>query len=69
MRQIAKASELVATLVVNSGSVFLYKNQLDALISLIYFWNKTLLVSDSSSVHRQEFFTVNTAIVFFIQVC
>jgi len=30
--------------------------------SLIYFWNKTLHVSDSSSVHHQEFFTVNKAI-------
>ena len=30
--------------------------QLDALISQIYFWNKTLHVSDSSSVYHQEFF-------------
>ena len=36
---------------------------MDALISQIYFWNKTLHVSDSSSVHHQEFFTVNTAMV------
>jgi len=34
----------------------------DALISQLYFWNKTLHVSDSSSVHHQEFFTVHTAI-------
>ena len=27
------------------------------------FWNKTLHVSDSSSVHHQEFFTVHTAMV------
>jgi len=27
-------------------------NQLDALISHIYFWNETLHVSDSSSVHH-----------------
>jgi len=26
----------------------------------IYFWNKTVYVSDSSSVHHQEFFTVHT---------
>jgi hypothetical protein len=45
-----------------------YKNQLDALISLIYFWNKTQHVSDSSSVHHQEFFTVYTALVYVIQV-
>jgi hypothetical protein len=44
-------------------------NQLDALISQIYSWNKTLHVSDSSSVHHQEFFTVHTAIVYGIQVC
>jgi len=31
------------------------------LISQIYFWNKTLHVSDSSFVHHQEFFTVHTA--------
>jgi len=30
--------------------------QLDAIISQIYFWNKNLHVSDSSSVHHQEFF-------------
>ena len=44
------------------------KNQLDALVSLIYFWNETLHVSDSSSVHHQEFFTVHTAMVYVIQV-
>ena len=30
------------------------QNQLDALISQIYFWNKTLHVLDTSSVHHQE---------------
>ena len=45
------------------------KNQLDALISQIYFWNETLHVSDSSSVHHQEFFTVHTGMVYVIQVC
>jgi len=44
-------------------------NQLDALISQIYFWNKTLHVSDSSSVHHQEFFTVHIATVYVMQVC
>jgi len=43
--------------------------QVDAIISQIYIWNKTLRVSDSSSVHHQEFFTVHTAIVYVIQVC
>ena len=38
-------------------------------ISQIYFWNKILHVSDSSSVHHQEFFTVHTAMLYVIQVC
>ena len=33
------------------------------------FWNETLHVSDSSSVHHQEFFTVHPAIVYVIQDC
>jgi len=33
----------------------------------IYFWNKILHVSDSSSVHHQEFFTVHTAMVYFLK--
>jgi hypothetical protein len=45
------------------------KNQLDAQISQIYSWNETLHVSDSSSVHQQEFFTVHTAMLYVIQVC
>ena len=32
------------------------------------FWNKTLHVSDSSSVHHQEFSTVHTAMVYVIQL-
>jgi len=40
----------------------LRNTELDALISQIYFWNKTLHVSDSSSVHHQEFFTVHKAV-------
>jgi len=42
------------------------KTQSDALIPQIYFWNRTLHVSDSSSVHHQEFFTVHTAMVYVI---
>ena len=34
----------------------------------MYFWNETLHVSDSSSVHHQEFFTVHTAMVYVIQM-
>jgi len=33
------------------------------------FWNETLHVSDSSSVHHQEFFNINTGMVYVIQVC
>jgi len=43
---------------------FLQYNQLYALISQIYFLNKTLYVSESSSVHHQQFFTVHTAMVY-----
>ena len=38
------------------------KNQRDALISQIYFWNETLHVSDRFTVHHQECSTVYTAI-------
>jgi len=38
------------------------KSQRDAIISQIYFWNRTLHVSDSFSVHHQESSTVYTAI-------
>ena len=53
----------------NSKKTYYNKTNLDALISQIYFWNKILHVSDSSSVHHQEFFTVHTAMVYVIQVC
>jgi len=33
------------------------------------FWKEILRVSDSSSVHHQEFFTAHTAMVYVIQVC
>ena len=33
------------------------------------FWKKTLHVSDSFSVHHQEFFTLRTAMVYVIEVC
>jgi len=48
---------------------FLIINQPDALISPIYSRNENLHVSDSSSVHHQEFFTVQTAMLYAIQVC
>ena len=48
---------------------FLIIKSNNALISQIFTWNETLHVSDSSSVHHQEFFTVNTAKVFVIHVC
>ena len=38
------------------------------LISQIYFWNKTLHISDSFSVYHQEFFTVHTALIYVIQL-
>jgi len=52
----------------SSCGVFLFArmrcNQRDVRRNLIIFsYNKTLHVSDSSSVHHQEFFTVHTAMV------
>ena len=38
-------------------------------MSQIYSYNETLHVSDISSVHHQEFFTVHTAMVYVIKVC
>jgi len=54
-----------------TGGLLLQKKEKkeDALISQIYFWNEILYISDSSSVHHQEFYTVNTAMVYVIQVC
>ena len=43
--------------------------KLDTLISQIHFWNKTLHVSDNSSVQHQEFFTVHTEMLYVVQVC
>jgi len=37
-------------------------------MSQISSWNETLHVSDSSSVHHREFFTVQAATVYVIQV-
>jgi hypothetical protein len=34
----------------------------------ILFWNKTLYVLDSSSLHHQEYFAVHTAMVYVIPV-
>jgi len=62
-RRMANLTFRWPSFVINSSN----KNQLDALITQIYFWNKILHVSDSSSVHHQEFFTVNTAMVYVIQ--
>jgi len=44
--------------------LFIKQNRLDALISQIYFWNKTLHVSDTSPVRHQEFFTVHIGMVY-----
>ena len=41
---------------------FYNKNQREALISQIYFWNRAVHVSDSISVHHQESSTVHAAI-------
>jgi hypothetical protein len=43
-------------------SLFYNKSQLDAQISQIYFWNRTVHVSDNFSAHHQKSSTVHTAI-------
>ena len=48
---------------------FLSKNELDSLIPQIYFWNKSVHVSESSSVHHQDFFTVHAANLYDIYHC
>jgi len=53
----------------SSKSLFLKIKPTRCLISQIYFWNETVHVSDNSSVHHQEFFTVHTTMVYVIQVC
>ena len=49
------------------SSPIIRRNQMHQFLNFI-FGNKTLHVSDSSSVHHQ-FFTVHTAVVYVIQVC
>ena len=48
---------------------FFFNNQPDALLTQNLFCYKTLHVSGIFSVHRQEFSTVNSALVSFMQVC
>jgi len=57
---------LIVLTVCNFKSILIIK-PLDALVSQIQFWNKALHVSDSSSVHDEEFFTIHTAMVYVIQ--
>jgi hypothetical protein len=48
---------------------FFLNNQTDALIIQILFCYKTLHVSDILSAHHQEFSTVHSALVSFMQFC
>jgi len=48
---------------------FLIIKERDALISQIYFWNKTLHNSDSFFVHHQESSAVHTAIGISYSLC
>ena len=62
-------SPLVSNLLSSQIGEFFLPYPVDALISQIYFWSKSLHVSDSSSVHHQKFFTVHIAMVHVIKVC
>jgi hypothetical protein len=60
---LARISRLVVYIShTNTLKSFLQYNQRDALISQIYFWNRSLHVSVRFSVHHQESSTVHTAI-------
>jgi hypothetical protein len=48
--------------------LFFLNNQTDALIIQILFCHKILHVSDIFSVHHQEFCTIHSALVSFMQV-
>jgi hypothetical protein len=48
---------------------FLVKKQKKCTNFSNLFWNETLHISDSSSVHHQELFTVHTATLYVIQDC
>ena len=54
--------------VIRSFSLYTTQWYMSYTISRTYFWNRILHVSDSSSVHHQEFFTLHTAMVYVIQV-
>ena len=47
--------------------LYRFADSCEQLISQTYFWNETLHVLDSSSVHHQEFFTVHIAMVYVVQ--
>jgi len=55
--------------VVTSQNILIIKPQRDALISQIYFWIRTLHISDSVSVHHQESSTVHIAIGMSYRLC
>ena len=52
-----------------SCSILIIKPTRCTNFSNLHFWNKTLHVSDSSSVRHQEFFTVHTANLYDIYHC
>ena len=60
----SEVSSVTATSVENPFK----NNQTDAIIIPILFCYKTLHVSDIFSAHHQEFFTVHSAVVSFMQV-
>ena len=65
--QLPEDGEIIATK--HAGATLLQQNQLDVPISKMYSSNEILHVSDSSSVHHQQFFTEHTAMVYVIHVC
>jgi hypothetical protein len=65
----AKVCSCLSVLQVCSVIIFLIINPTRYSNFSNLFWNETVHVSDSSSVHQQEFSTVHTVMVNVIQVC
>ena len=49
-------------------TIFLYNKQNKCTYFSNLFWKESLHVSDNSSFHHQEFFTVHTAMIYVIQI-
>jgi hypothetical protein len=65
---LSRNSRIKVTWNLESPTEFLLIKSTNALISQVYFCQETLHVSGSSIVHHQEFYTVNSALVYVMYV-